>query len=198
MLDTTLGKPSVFRSEESRWQEWYVEFREYIMCSGDRYPDLVTAVEDPAQGTMDTTRWDPEQIQVSRHLCLILVMLTEDAALRIVQAVHDSSRAEALGLMYRRYNPLTQGRMLAKLNEVLQVDLGTDERAYMDNVVQWKQRIHECENVTRNFVGHRHKNHHHRKITSSNQTTAAIEAFLTVGRKWGQIKMDKRQWTLMQ
>ena len=65
-------------------------------------------------------------------------MLTEDAALRIVQAVHDSNGVEALRLMYRRYNPLTQGRMLAKLNEVLQVDLVTDESTYMDHVVQWE------------------------------------------------------------
>ena len=47
------------------------------MCSGDRYPDLVTAVEDPAQEMMDTTRWEAEQMQVSRHLYLILVMLTD-------------------------------------------------------------------------------------------------------------------------
>ena len=118
------------------------------MCSGDRYPDLVTAVEDPAQETMDTTCWDAEQIQVSRHQYLILVMLTEDAALRIVQAMHDSNGAEALRLMYRRYNPLTQGRMLAKLNEVLQVDLVTDERTCMDNNVQWRQRIHEFETMS--------------------------------------------------
>ena len=110
------------------------------MCSGDRYLDLVKAIEDPAQGTLDTTVRDAEQIQVSRHLHLVLVMLTEDAALRIVQAVHDSNGAAALRLIYRRYNPLTQERMLAKLNEVLQVDLGTDETTYMDNVVQWDQR----------------------------------------------------------
>ena len=35
------------------------------MCSGDRYPELVMAVEDPAQGPMGTTRWDAEQVQVS-------------------------------------------------------------------------------------------------------------------------------------
>ena len=113
VLDMVLGKPPVFRGEEEIWQEWHFKFRTYIMCSGDRYPYLVRAVEDPAQGTMDTTLWGEEQIQVSRHLYLILVMLTEDAALRIVQAVHDSNGAEALRLMYRRYNPLTQGIMLA-------------------------------------------------------------------------------------
>ena len=70
-------------------------------------------------GPVTTANWAPDQSQVSRHLYLILVMLTEEAALRIVQAVHDSNGAEALRLMYRRYNPLTRGRMLARLNEVL-------------------------------------------------------------------------------
>ena len=109
----------------------------------------MAAGEDPAQGTMDTTLWDPEQIQVSRHLYLILAMLTEDAALRIVQAVLDSNGAEALRLMYLRYNPLTQERMLAKLNELSQVDLGTEERACMDHAVQWGQWFHEFEAMSR-------------------------------------------------
>ena len=73
LLDARLEKTPVFRGEETKWQEWYFKFRAYIMCSGDRYPKLVTAIEDPAQGPMDTTRWDAEQIQVSRHLYLILV-----------------------------------------------------------------------------------------------------------------------------
>ena len=111
---------------------------------------------------MDTAIWDPEQIQDTRHLYLILVMLTEDAAPRIVQTVHDSNRAEALRLMYRRYNPLTQGRMLVKLNELLQVDMGTDERTYMDHVVQWEQQTHEFEATSReNVARHRQQSHHH-------------------------------------
>ena len=67
----------------------------------------------------------------------------------IMHAVHDSNGAEALRLLHRRYNPLTQESMLAKLNEVLQIDLGTDERTYMDNVVLWEQRIHEFETTSR-------------------------------------------------
>ena len=51
--------------------------------------------------------------------------------------------------MYRWYNLLAQSRMLAKLNEVLQVDLDTDERTYMNHVVQWEQRIHEFDTVAR-------------------------------------------------
>ena len=145
LLDARLGKPPVIRGEETKWQEWYFKFRTRIMCSGDRYPELVTAIEDQAQGPIDTTRWDEEQMQFSRHLYLILVILTEEAALRIV---------------HRRYNPLTQGRMLAKLNEVLQVDLGTHERTYMDNVVQWEHRIHEFETMSREQSSQRG---HHRQ-----------------------------------
>ena len=136
LLDARQGKPPVFRGEETKWQEWYFKFRAYIVCSGDRHPDLVTAIEDPTQRPMDTTRWDAEQIQVSRHLYLILVMLTEEPALRIVQAVQDSNGAEALRLLHRMYHLLTQGRMSANLNEVLQIDLGTDERKYTRNVAR--------------------------------------------------------------
>ena len=200
LLDTRLGKPPVFRGEETKWQEWYFKFRAYIMCSGDRYPELVTAMEDPTQGPMDTTRWEAEQIEVSRHLYLILVMLTEESAVRIVQA-HDSSGAQALRLMYRRYNPLMQERMLAKLNEVLQVDLGTDERTYMDDVVQWEQWIHEFETMSRETLPdivkraiiterspsaiRTHLLVNAQTLTRYATVRAAIEAFLAVGRKWG-------------
>ena len=171
------------------------------MCSGDSYPELVTAIEDPAQGPMDTTRWDVEQIQVSRHLYLILVMLTEESALRIVQAVHDSNGAETLRLLHRRYNPLSRRGMLAKLNEVLAVDLGTDGRTYRNSVVQWEHRIHEFETmsratlldvVKRAIVTERspsairtHLLVNAQTLTRCATVRAAIEAFPAVGWKWG-------------
>ena len=37
--------------------------------------------------------------------------------------------------------------LLARLNEVLQVDLDTDERAYVDQGAQWEQGIHEFETM---------------------------------------------------
>ena len=72
------------------------------------------------------------------------------------------------------------------MNEVLQVDLGTDERTYMDNVVQWEQRIFQFETILkRNVARHRQESHHHGEVKMSNATVrAAIEALLAVGRKW--------------
>ena len=50
-LDARLGKPPVFRGEETKWQEGFFKLRAYIMCSGDRYPELVTVIEDPGTRT---------------------------------------------------------------------------------------------------------------------------------------------------
>ena len=49
LMDARPGKPPVFRGEDTKWQGWYFKFRAYMLCSGDRHPELVTAVEDPAQ-----------------------------------------------------------------------------------------------------------------------------------------------------
>ena len=62
---------------------------------------------------------------------------------------------------------MTQVRTSAKLNAVLQVELGTEERTYMDNAVQWEQRIHEFE--TRNVARRREESNHHGGVTISNE-----------------------------
>ena len=84
---TKLGEPPVLGGKETKRQEWYFECRADLMCSGDSSLDSVGAVEDTAHGTMDTKRWEAEQIHVLRHWHLIL----------------------------------------AKRNEVLQFDVGTDD-----------------------------------------------------------------------
>ena len=198
-LDTELGKPPVFRGEETKWQEWYFQVqsvhhvqRRQVSRTGDSHRGSSTRTDGhDALGR----RTDPGlPTPVSDRV------LTEDAALRIVQAVHDSNGAEALRLMCRRYNPLHKERMLAKLHEVLQVDLGTDERTYMYNVVQWEQQIHEFGTMSREtspdivkraIITERspsavrtHLLVNAETLTRYATVRAAIEAFPAVGRKW--------------
>ena len=59
--DTRLRESQVFRGGETRRQEWYCE------CSGDWYLYSGAEVEDTSQEMMETTRWESERIQVSRH-----------------------------------------------------------------------------------------------------------------------------------
>ena len=95
---------------------------------------------------------------------------------------------------------MTQVRTSAKLNAVLQVDLGTAERTYMDNAVQREQRIHEFETVSRETLldvvkraiiteGSPSAMRTHLLVNGQISTRyatvrAAIEAFLAVGWKW--------------
>ena len=135
LMDARLGKPPVFRGDETKGKNGYFKFRSYRTGDSHRRssmgtlgrrtdPGLAKPVSDP--GDADGGSGTPYRARGARI-----------------------NGAEALRLLHRRYNPLTQERMLAKLNEVLQVDLGTDERTYMDTVDWWEQRIHEFETMSR-------------------------------------------------
>ncbi len=79
-------------------------------------------------------------------------MLTDDAALRIVQSVSDSNGLEALRRLVRRFNPVTQGRVLSILNSILQIDLGAEETTLMDKLVQWESKVSEFEHLSREVL----------------------------------------------
>ena len=85
-------------------------------------PDLVVAVEDPAQGPLELSNGAPEQSQVSEQPLLIL--LTKDAALRLERGRGPTALVPKVQFPHA-------GESLARLNEVLQVDFSTDERTHM-------------------------------------------------------------------
>ena len=78
--------------------------------------------------------------------------------------------------------------------------MGTDERTYMGNVVQWEQRIHEFDTMSRETLSdvvkkaiitegspsaiRTHLLVNAQTLTSYATVRAAIEAFLAVGQKW--------------
>ena len=88
---------------------------------------------------------------------------------------------------------------MARLNEVLQVDWGTDERIDVDYVAQWEQRTHEFETIARETLPDKVKRAISAERSPSEIRTyllvntptlmqyvavrAAIEAFLTLGRR---------------
>ena len=168
-LDTRVGKPKVFRGEETKWQEWYFKFRAYIMCSGDRYLQLVTAIEDPAQGPMDTTR-------AGRR---------KDPGLATL--VPDPGDADG-----------GSGTPCRASGARLQRSSRKAERSVA--VVRWEQRIHEFDTMSRETLPdivkraiiterspsaiRTHLLVNAQTLTRYATVRAAIEAFLTVGRKW--------------
>ena len=132
---------------------------------------------------------------------MALVMLTSESALRIVQSVTDNNGVEALRRLTRRFNPVTQGRVLSILNAILQVDLMGDESQLMDRIVQWEQKINEFEQLSREILPDiikraiiterapaQVKTHllvNAQTLASYSLVRAAVESFVTAGRQWG-------------
>ena len=78
ILDTKLGKPLVFGGKSGT-----STFARTSCAWAAATPDLVAAVEDPAQGPLELSNGALEQRQVSKQPLLILKVLTKDAALRL-------------------------------------------------------------------------------------------------------------------
>ena len=60
ILGTKLGKPPSPSAEKKLGgKSGTSSFRAHILCMGDSCPELVAAVEDPAQGPMTLANWAP-------------------------------------------------------------------------------------------------------------------------------------------
>lgn len=133
-MDTRIGRPLVFAGDE-KWEEWYFKYWAEAVCSGAAHAQPVTVVDGRGGTTTEPKDFSAGHRDVARYLYLMLVMLAEGNARALVESVPDNNGAEALRPLLQRYSPVTQGQVLAKLNEVMQVVLGEDERGYMDRVV---------------------------------------------------------------
>ena len=198
--DARLGKPTVFTGHEGKWDQWYFKARAYLMCMGGAYPAMIAAAEAPLDTDVSFSAMTPEEGSTARKLFLALVMLTEESALRLVQTVQDSNGVEALRRLLQRFNPITQGRVLATLNGILQADFGADEVGFLDRLTQWDQKVQEFEQMSRQSLPdlikraiiterapvalRTHLLVNAQSLTSYGMVRAAVESFVTAGRRW--------------
>jgi len=107
-FDRLSGKPPSFTGEESRWDSWFFKFRAYVVSAGGVFPNLVAGAED--FGTeIGLASMTPDEQGGARRLYLLLVLLTEEAALSIVKSVSDNNGVVALRKLIQRYNPSPRG-----------------------------------------------------------------------------------------
>ncbi len=106
---------------------------------GGSYPAIFAAAET-SQTKIQLSTLGEDDAAAAKKLFLALVMLTDDAVLRIVQSVQDGNSLEALQRLTNRLNPVTQDRVLSILNTILQVDLGADEKMFMDRLLNVGRR----------------------------------------------------------
>ena len=86
---------------------------------------------------------DPPSEDVDAQLRYLLVMLTSGSALQIIR--QQPSGVQAFRDFAGRYNPRSQARSLAQLQEIMQFDFGHDPSAVTDRLVVFERLIGECE-----------------------------------------------------
>ena len=119
-----IGKPLVFSGDESTWGR--LEFQVAFLCvSGRQLGRMMEAAELAAHASV----WilsEPLKQDMDAPLRYLLVMLTSGPALQ----VNPTTAKRSTGIprsFARRYNPRSQARSLAQLQEIMHFDSGRSQ-----------------------------------------------------------------------
>ena len=126
MTDTRgIGRPIVFRGDESKYAEWKAKLLAYLRVTN---PKADVLVQWAGNMTSQITEEDVDleyggEAQSVKDFAVkffaILVSCTEDDAFRICHSVKDGNGLEAMRLLMKRFEPKTPGTKRALLKAVI-------------------------------------------------------------------------------
>ena len=115
-LLSRIGKPHVFSGDESTWGDWSFKLRSYVSVVNLQLERMMEAAELAAHAST----WIPSEPlnqDMDSKLRYLLVMLTSGPTLQIIR--QQPSGVHAIRDLARRYNPRSQARSLAQLQEIM-------------------------------------------------------------------------------
>ena len=142
IIDTRIGKPPVFSGDESTWGDWSFNLRSNVSVVDLQLGRMMEASELAAHANT----WIPSEPlnqDMDAQLTYLLVMLTSGPALQIIR--QQLSGEQAFRDLARRYNPRSQARLLAQLQEIMQFDFGQEPAGVPDRMIVWEILVGECE-----------------------------------------------------
>ena len=86
---------------------------------------------------------EPLNQDMDAQLRYLLVMLTREPALQIIR--QQSSGVQAFRDLARRYNPRSQARSLAQLQEIMHFDFGHEPPGVTDRMIVFERLVGEYE-----------------------------------------------------
>ena len=116
IMDTRIGKPPVFSGDENTWGDWSFKLRSYVSVVDLQLGQMMEEAELAAH----ENAWLPSvplNQDMDAQLRYLLVMLTSGPALQIIR--QQPSGVQAFRDLARRYNPRSQARSLAQLQELM-------------------------------------------------------------------------------
>ena len=139
---TRIGKPPVFSGEESTWGDWSFKLRSHVSVVDLQLGRMMEA----AELTAHASNWIPSELlnqDMDAQLRYLLVMLTSGPALQIIR--QQPSGVRAIRDLVRRYNPRSQARSLAQLQEIMHFDFGQEPVGVTDRMIAFERLVGEYE-----------------------------------------------------
>ena len=142
IIDTRIGKPPVFSGDENTWGDWSFKLRSYVSVVDLQLGQMMEAAELAAHANA----WLPSvplNQDMDAQLRNLLVMLTSGPALQIIR--QQPSGVQAFRDLGRRYNPRSQARSLAQLQELMHFDFGQEPAGVTDRLIVFERLVGEYE-----------------------------------------------------
>ena len=150
IIDTRIGKPPVFSGDESTWGDWSFKLRSYVSVVDLQLGRMMEAAELAAHASV----WIPSEPlnqDMDAQLRYLLVMLTSGPALQIIR--QQPSGVQAFRDLARRYNPRSQARSLAQLQEIMHFDFGQEPAGVTDRMIVFERLVGEYETSSGEALG---------------------------------------------
>ena len=150
IIDTRIGKPPVFSGDESTWGDWSFKLRCYVSVVDLQLGRTMEEAELAAHANM----WMPSEPlneDMDTQLGYLLVMLTGGPAMQIIR--QQPSGLHAFRDLPRRYNPRSQARSLAQLQELMHFDFGQEPVGVTDRLIVFERLVGENETSSGEALG---------------------------------------------
>ena len=142
IIDARIGKPLVFSGDESTWRDWSFKLHSHVSVVDLQLGRMMEAAELAAHANT----WIPSEPlneDMDAQLRYLLVMLTSGPALQIIR--QEPSGVQAFRDLARRYNPRSQARSLAQLQEIMHFDFGQEPAGVTDRMIVFERLVGQYE-----------------------------------------------------
>ena len=145
-----IGKPPVFSGDESTWSDWSFKLRSFVSVVDLQLERMMEAAELAAHAST----WIPSEPlnqDMDAKLRYLLVMLTSGPTLQIIR--QQPCGVHAIRDLARMYNPRSQARSLAQLQEIMHFDFGQEPAGVTDRMIVFERLVGECETSSGEALG---------------------------------------------
>ena len=140
----------MFSGDESTWSVWSFKLRSYVSVVDLQLGRMMEAAELAAHAST----WIPSEPlnqDMDAQLRYLLDMLTSGPALQIIR--QQPSGVQAFRDLARRYNPRSQARSVAQLQEIMHFDFGQEPAGVTDRMIVFERLVGEYETSSGKALG---------------------------------------------